>query len=370
MTVKLIGADDGTIDGSVGGTPDYTIYCLYKFTAVATGTCSEFRVKVSGNGNVKIAIYADSAGEPGARLAKKDASSAVTTGWNTLTLEATCEFVNNTAYWLAFASDASIVGYDLTTGVFRYKNVGTTYALWVFPDPAGADFTPTTNTVGFIAGWGTITTQTYELSCTDGLKAGDTPGITKTLNLVVTDGLKSGDSSANIANMNNALTDGVKLSDLTEMFNQIYKSLEDGVKTSDSSLTQVILNALATDGAKLSEVLSTWLQTYPIATDGIKLSETLATLKETYPNLIDGVTLSDSTSMLNQIYKSLSDGVKLSDAVTHFLTIGLTATDGVKLSDAAILDRLKVIYALLKIYARAIISDLNQRSLTVKMKGE
>ncbi len=220
-----------------------------------------------------------------------------------------------------------------------------------------------------IYGTGT-TVVVYELSCTDGLKAGDAPGITKTINLEVSDGLKGSDASANIANMYNALTDGVKLSDLTEMLNQIYKSLTDGVKTSDSSLTQVILNALATDGTKLSETLSTWLQTYPIATDGVKLSETLATLKETYPTATDGAKLSDSTSMLNQIYKSLTDGVTLSDATLHFLTLSLLATDGVKLSDAAILDRLKVIYALLKLYARAIISDLNQRSLIVKMKGK
>jgi hypothetical protein len=106
---------------------------------------------------VKVGIYADSAGFPGARLAKQNTSTAVITGWNTVALEASCYLVSGTAYWLAFNSDASNIGYDLTTGPgFCY--VIATYATFTFPDPAGTwgfPF-PLTNTIGFIAGWGLL----------------------------------------------------------------------------------------------------------------------------------------------------------------------------------------------------------------------
>src|SRR4030042_5761678 len=98
MTVKLIGADDATIDAHYLA----SYIALTKFTAVATGTCSEIRIKVDGNGNVKLSVYADngSGTAPGARLAKQDNTSAVTTGWNTIALEASCSLVSGTVYWL------------------------------------------------------------------------------------------------------------------------------------------------------------------------------------------------------------------------------------------------------------------------------
>lgn len=148
MTEKLIGYDEGTVDGSVVN--DY--FCLYKFTAAAAGSCTEVRIKVSGNGSVKTAVYADNAGEPGARLAKQDTSMAVVAGWNTISLESPCNITADAVYWLAFNSSAQIVGYDLTAGISRYKAAA--YGSFTFPDPAGTGFTPATNTVGFIAGWG------------------------------------------------------------------------------------------------------------------------------------------------------------------------------------------------------------------------
>jgi hypothetical protein len=147
---KLVGYDDGTIDGQT----DSENFVLYQFTAVTTGTCSQVRVKVSNSVNVKVAVYTDNAGEPGARLAKQDTSTACTIGWNRIALEDNCSIVSGTVYWLAFNSDATQVGYDLTAGVMRYK--AGTYSTFTFPDPAGTGFTSTTNTIGFIAGWSTI----------------------------------------------------------------------------------------------------------------------------------------------------------------------------------------------------------------------
>lgn len=154
-TEILVGSGDGTIDAQY--LKNY--FCPTKFTASTTGTCSEVRIKVSGNGNVKVAIYADSAGEPGARLAKQDTPAAVTTGWNTIALEASCSLTINTVYWLAFITDTdSIVGYDTHAAVaLRYR--AETYSTFTFPDPAGSGFSSITDRTTFIAGWGT-TVQT------------------------------------------------------------------------------------------------------------------------------------------------------------------------------------------------------------------
>lgn len=187
--------------------------------------------------------------------------------------------------------------------------------------------------------------QVYELSCTDGLKAGDIP--------------------ANIANMNNALTDGVKLSDSTVMGFFYLLTAVDGLKISDSALRDYIANPTLIDGVKLSESLSTWLQTYPVAIDGVKLSEILTTLKETFPTLTDGVKLSDAVAHYLTLILSASDGVLLGDVAAHYLTLSLLASDGVKLSDLTSIYKALVIYALLELYSRALIAKLHKRDTTV-----
>jgi len=186
---------------------------------------------------------------------------------------------------------------------------------------------------------------TYELSCTDGLKAGDTP--------------------ANIANMNNSLTDGVKLSDSAVMGFFYLLTAVDGLKISDSILHSYITNPTLVDGVKLSESLSTWLQSYPTAADGAKLSEVLTTLKQTFPSLSDGVKLSDAAVHFLTLNLSTLDGVKLSDIATHYLTLSLSASDGVKLSDLTSIYGVLVIYALLELYSRALIARLHKRDTTV-----
>jgi hypothetical protein len=129
-TGKLIGSDDTTIDGSIA--PEY--FTLYKFAAVDTGICSEFRVKCSGSGNIKAGVYDsdDGSGKPGTRLAKKDTDTAVSAGWNTITLESPCSVIKDHDYWLAINSNALIAGYDLTTGPgIAFK--GYTYSSFAFP---------------------------------------------------------------------------------------------------------------------------------------------------------------------------------------------------------------------------------------------
>jgi len=160
-------------------------------------------------------------------------------------------------------------------------------------------------------------------------------------------------------------TDGLKAGDSAVMGLFFVLAAVDGLKISDSALYDHIMNFTLSDGAKLSESLSTWLQSYPTATDGVKLSEVLTTLKETFPTLTDGVGLGDMTSTYGLYALLLTDGIKLSDIATHYLTLSLSATDGVKVSDLTSIYGALVIYALLELYSRALIARLHKRDTTV-----
>jgi hypothetical protein len=145
-TGKLVGHDDGTPDGLTNGS-NYIV--TSKFTAVSTGTMTEFRVKCLSAGNVKCALYADSGGEPGALLGESS-STPVVAGWNTIAFPETL-IVSGTAYWPATNSDAQVVGREAETSVRRYK--AWTYAD-AFPNPAGSGYSSDTGRLDFYAGWG------------------------------------------------------------------------------------------------------------------------------------------------------------------------------------------------------------------------
>lgn len=155
MTIKLVGYDDATI----GGTTGKNAFHLYNYTAVASGTCIEIRVKSSDSANIKVAIYADNNGEPGARLAKQDTSTPIIAGWNTIALESSCQIIIGNNYWIGFNADISKVGQDISTGKLRYKKA--TYSTFTFPDPAGTGFGSYTTTNGIIAGWGDEAAVSY-----------------------------------------------------------------------------------------------------------------------------------------------------------------------------------------------------------------
>jgi len=151
---KLIGADDAP-----GGNQGSNNFILRRYQAVATGNMAEFRVKCGVNGNVKVAIYADNSGEPGALITAMNTGQAVTAGaWRTLTFTST-NIVSGTYYWLAFNMD--------TTGAIQYISgtSGTalckaaTYSTFTFPDPAGSGFVYGASS-NEIAGWGVIVVPT------------------------------------------------------------------------------------------------------------------------------------------------------------------------------------------------------------------
>jgi len=151
---RLLGS---TTAGNAGPVDDY--FALGKFTAVASGDCSQIRVYSKANGNVKAAVYADSTGSPGARLAKQDTGQAVTADqWNTITLESSCSITASTDYWLAFCmdTDACVTGYSASTDR-AYK--ADAYATFTFPDPAGDGFSTDSAYEYAIAGWGPEDTE-------------------------------------------------------------------------------------------------------------------------------------------------------------------------------------------------------------------
>ncbi|MCD6599709.1 MAG: hypothetical protein J7L19_03970 [Dehalococcoidia bacterium] len=143
---KMIGEDDHASDGTV----DTGYIWADKFTASVTGVMDQFRVKVDGPGNLKLAVYADDAGEPGTLLNALNTGQAVTAGWNTITFPDT-SLTSGTDYWLAFISDAKITCRYTSAGkVKRYKVQA--YAGYSFEDPA-PDMSNLDGYPDLVAGW-------------------------------------------------------------------------------------------------------------------------------------------------------------------------------------------------------------------------
>lgn len=145
MTTKLIGNDDGTYSATL----IKNLLFFQSFTASATGTLSEIRLKSSGSGNAKVGIYSNSSSAPSGLLAST-ASTAIAAGWNTVSV-ADVSITSGTVYWLAVVVDTNTTEQiNYTGGTSKYKSVTYTNSL---PDPAG-----TVNSVSYnvaIAGWGT-----------------------------------------------------------------------------------------------------------------------------------------------------------------------------------------------------------------------
>ena len=148
---KLIGADEGAANSGIyyGDT-----FRLFRFQAEQTGTINTFKVKAWvkwENGNIKVAIYGDSSGEPGNLLGTGE--SPVTAGvWNDITITPGVGVVAGHYYWLAFNSSARIVYYTSSSCVDgRYKY--SPYGDFSFPDPAGEGFNSSARNCPLIAGY-------------------------------------------------------------------------------------------------------------------------------------------------------------------------------------------------------------------------
>jgi hypothetical protein len=156
MTVKLVGADD-----AVGADPAANYFYLTKFTAIATGNMTEFRVKSKQGGYAKVALYADSGGEPAGLITAMGEQLVPDAGWQTLSFTST-PIISGTTYWLADClMYAGIIQSTNATGVRRYK--AATYSTFTFPNPAGSGFDSMTTYYDLVAGWGTLAVKARSL---------------------------------------------------------------------------------------------------------------------------------------------------------------------------------------------------------------
>ncbi len=144
----------GTVSTVAGSNEGAGYFCLTKFTATQTGTMARFRVKSAVAGNIKCALYTDSAGSPDALITAMDTGQAVTgSGWEMIKFTPTL-ITSGTVYWLAFNIGTNgAIKYNNTAGKTTwYKAVA--YAGFTFPNPVGAGFTVDNNYEELIAGWG------------------------------------------------------------------------------------------------------------------------------------------------------------------------------------------------------------------------
>jgi len=147
IEVKLVGADDATPDVT-NISSDFIV--LAKFTAVATGTMTQFRIRMKGSGNVQVGIYSDNAGAADALL-NSVGSTAVVSGVNIITFPST-SIISGTDYWLAYNCDTSDTIGVIANGLGMTEYKALTYGT-AFPNPAGAGYT-TDSWTNLEAGWG------------------------------------------------------------------------------------------------------------------------------------------------------------------------------------------------------------------------
>ncbi|MDD4986558.1 MAG: DUF2341 domain-containing protein [Dehalococcoidales bacterium] len=97
---RLIGSGDESGDSNV----DIDTFHLSKFTARYTGKMRYIYIRAAGTGSIKLAIYADNAGEPGDLIAALNDSQSLTEGWNKIAFPS-IDITAGTVYWLGFNSE-------------------------------------------------------------------------------------------------------------------------------------------------------------------------------------------------------------------------------------------------------------------------
>jgi hypothetical protein len=172
---KLIGAaSDDT--GSNLHAANYIF--LTRFAADSTDNVTQIKLKASAPGHAKVAIYTDNSSQPQALL-NSTASTAVSVGWNTITIPSTA-IVAPTYYWLAVMTDTTGSSLWGASGTGKYKSLG--YASG-WPDPAGTGYT-SLSYHSLVAGWAAVTVTAPTVTNSTGET--DVTQTTATLNGAIT----------------------------------------------------------------------------------------------------------------------------------------------------------------------------------------
>ncbi len=132
-TSRLLG--DETVYSSQAST---TYVRLIRYLASATGILSKIHLYSAVAGNVKVALYADSATSPTNLIVANNTSQACSANqWNNVTL-VSASITSGTYYWIGFTFDTNgVIAYNasVTTAlVWRQSN---TYSTYSFPSTAG-----------------------------------------------------------------------------------------------------------------------------------------------------------------------------------------------------------------------------------------
>lgn len=189
MSIKLVGKDNTS-----GSSEDAGYLLLNKCTAVASGTMSLFYIRCNVASNVKVGIYADNDGDPGALL-NSVGSTAISAGWVSIAFPETA-IVKDTVYWLAINID-TFGGVAQSTGEGLLKFKLYTYAD-AFPDPAGTGYTLYQFAYcDHIAGWGFINATVSAVLATATAQGYD-PTIIAEIYVTVSVVLAAADSAAGV----------------------------------------------------------------------------------------------------------------------------------------------------------------------------
>lgn len=203
--------------------------------------------------------------------------------------------------------------------------------------------------------------ETYEESCSDGIKIGDTLATQCVFGVSVTDGMKGSESTSQPLTIPKSASDGIKVGDSPVGELLLSLLLSDGLKVGDLPSLFLTIPCAASDGVKLGEVLATLFQAYPSLTDGLKAGDAPSTIGVFSALAQDGIELSDTAIVGLALALLVTDGIKLSDVPATLLETYPSLTDGVKLSDENILEILRILKLLLKMLA--------YRSLLIECKA-
>ena len=202
---------------------------------------------------------------------------------------------------------------------------------------------PGTFTISFTEGWVACTVAvypaagaTYELSCSDGLAAGDSDSLFLTMNPVVTDGVAGGDSNASKATFYNTLTDGVNGGDAPSTIATFYNTLSDGIIQGETLNIFLTIDKMLADGANLGDAILHLYEANPTLTDGLIQGDSPVSLLHFYNTLTDGLSQGDSPTIEKILNPTISDGLALSESLSTNLIFAVVLTDGIRLSEVTL----------------------------------
>jgi hypothetical protein len=141
------------MDDAIAGAAVAAGYLLMdRFAAVSSGNVTQIRVKCTGAGSVKVALYTDVSGSPGSLIVANNAGVSVVAGWNVISLPTPTPVTAGTYYWIAYNSSAACVGPTVVPGAsILYRALAYSSD---FPASAGTGFTTAADYHSLVAGWG------------------------------------------------------------------------------------------------------------------------------------------------------------------------------------------------------------------------